>query len=216
MTVGAGIFWGCLFISAAIFFAVTKDRLSWGKYLRRTAIGGAVVLGILLLVGGGYWAYERYLDSRNDVITGLNGVSLGESKSDIEFRVGTSKFEKIDFVDSLKVSGDETFAFTAPGDTWVWVTFRQEKAIAVASICRKDAYYTPRINGIRCHDSGDALLERFGDGVKKWCNLHQAGYRAYAVDQFQVAYTLTENRVEGFLIGEDLPQRSPIAWKPCP
>src|SRR5258708_23484961 len=203
MTLGTGVFWGATFLALAIVIAATKDRLPWGKYARRTGIAFAVLLGAGVAFLLAAWLWRLYEDRRNDVVSTLEGVKLGESKSEVQFRFGKN-LKPIEFADSVgKSKGTETMAITT-GELWVWMTIRNETVAAISASCPEGSSFSTAVNGIRCGSSGDAVVERFGEDLSRWCNVHQEGYRAYAIVRYNVAYTLTENKVVGFLVADDV------------
>jgi hypothetical protein len=210
MSMGAGVFLGLCVIAVVWVYSGTKDRWRWGRIAR---IGGGIlasVVAIFVLTGLGAWGYSSWKEGRNEVPKSVKGVALGDSRTDLQFKFG----ERVKPVhdkngapepDELLISGDSMF---------VGVTLEGDRTVGAWSACR-DGFDSYDINQIRCGETGDAITKRFGTEMERWCKPSDLQIRAYVVQRYQVAYSLREDKVQGFLIGRDADFSIRKEWRPC-
>jgi len=124
-------------------------------------------------------------ESLPEIITALGGIKLGEPFADVEFRFG--KFKK-------RASSDlyESHRFI--------IRVVAEKVATIIYKCGIIDSMT--VCGIRCGESGEDIVQKFGNKV----SVSQAGdthlQRFYYVKDWRVTYFLIQNKVTGFAVTE--------------
>lgn len=209
MSVGAGIFWGCVFISLVFLFIKTKQSWNWKKITLWTA---AILIGVPML-SFAYISIADYFSNRPKLITQLDGISLNDRLRDVVFKKG-------EFQPSPDLN-DKRLLFNS--DQSIRLEIEDNTVVGIAHFC-KESFDMTRVNGIYCGATGDQIIENFGkkvrhlcapanDDVGKFANL----LRAYDVPQYGVRYLLLQNEVIAILIAteEGLNNYKPDQWEPC-
>src|SRR5713226_1256429 len=85
MTLGTGIFLAALVVSATLLFGFTRDRVSWGRALKRLFFGavGLAAIGAISVVG-----YQWYQDRPTRQVSYCD-LSLGMLDSEVLYVKGT-------------------------------------------------------------------------------------------------------------------------------
>jgi hypothetical protein len=84
MELGTGLFLSAVFLGTIALFIATKDRWNWKRVARR-AIGGAVVLLVLIFIG--VWGYTWY-EGRPVPQDELWGIKLGMNQAEVKYLKG--------------------------------------------------------------------------------------------------------------------------------
>src|SRR5688500_5937508 len=87
MSIGVGIFLGCLVLASVYLYANTRERWNWRRIAKRTFIAFGALVAICVVWLLAWLGYEKW-ESRPRLVTRLEGVSLGEKLADVEFRHG--------------------------------------------------------------------------------------------------------------------------------
>jgi hypothetical protein len=96
MEIGTAIFLSALIISGVLLYVFSRDRIRWGRLFGRLAL---VLIATICLIGGGLYGWYLW-EGRRAAIHSLDGVSLGESESDVIFKKG--KVQKTCLMDGTK------------------------------------------------------------------------------------------------------------------
>lgn len=121
-------------------------------------------------------------------INGLNGINLNQSLSDFLFKFEGFKKEVVTDRDG-KESKEIVFY---SNDRYV-VYFRNQKIEAVEDYCQSVLVDEKGINGIRCGDSSDKILEKYKEKIKIFCG--KENLRLFISEDYNIAYTLRLNKV---------------------
>jgi hypothetical protein len=84
MSIGAGIALASFIVSLTALFIATKDRWNWRKLILWPV---AIVVGLMLVVGGGLWFYNSRAD-KPLVQDTFWGIALKTTKADVRFMKG--------------------------------------------------------------------------------------------------------------------------------
>jgi len=213
MSLGLGVFLGALFLGTVTLYLKMRTIWNWRAIWRRI---GLVGLGIIVLVAaatGGLVGYEKWQD-RPQVVTTLEGVSLGERMSDVVFRHGQFK---PDTTDGEK-DGSERFV----SDEKRMVLFVRGGAVEnVIYLCKDKTDYASA-GKVACGARGEEIINRYGGGVRVQCYVKKESdldqlRRVYDVVDFGVRYYLQQNEVIGLSVmgKQRLSEATGINWGPC-
>lgn len=204
MSAGEGIFYGLVFLGFIYLYIQTRDRWSWKKIVL-CFVGGLTTLIALLyayIFIDGYLSKGKIIPDKPQVISNLIGVTLGEKVIDAQFRTGAKKKK-----------GDDNQSYIFPSDENKFFQGNKEGAVdRIAYWCTDDAIkypnlYSPEANGIRCGNSGQDIINKYGkDKVRILClqktvgNIEAETARTYDAVDYGVRYFLTTNSVAGIYI----------------
>lgn len=205
---------------------------------------GKYSLLILLSIGliiDGVISYQNYQELPKKMYS-LKNITLGDSKSDVVFKVGEiqhmservlkslekekidlkSETDRIDFeerekvilsrIEELKNRNDDGYVPIDESNSLIEIHFNNNKVSSIVYSCGESDYNT-EINGIYCQSSGDSINEKYGNNVRVLCSKDgDETTRTYDVPKYNVRYYLTKNSVNGFFVGN--PQVG-INWVKC-
>jgi len=204
MSIGFGIFLGLFFCGLIYLYTQTKDRWNWAKRCKSVF----VVLGVLISLGlisiGGIFLYDYY-QGIPKVITEFKGVKLGESLSDVTFKLGNPEKVK-----------NEWYGYSSPDRG---VKIQDGKVSFITYFCKNSDY--TKLNGIKCNSSGDTIFKRFGKDVRVLCDMGKERddklIRAYDVMKYGTRYYLYTNLVYrmGITSPETLKSSIGTRWDHC-
>ena len=203
MDLGLGVFLGSVFFGTVLLYLKTQDRWNWRRIWKRIALG---VFAVVALASIGTGAIVGYLswEARPRVVTSFEGVSLGEKFSDVQFRHGPFMQPKSKDNANRSSDGDGLYINDAKG---LFLPVRNGVVVGIQYFCKNTTDYTSA-NGIRCEETGEEILNRFGKSVRVQCPTnkddHSEFRRAYDVPEFGVRYLMQRNRVEGFYVTDQL------------
>jgi hypothetical protein len=203
--------------TAEAILLVIKRLAKW------TGILVLLILAIGVLIFGGIWVYESWA-KRPQVVTTLEGISIGDNLNDVFFRLGTFEKEKPS-KDSPLSADEEKYSDSVDLDkSTLSFSVRKNIVYSVSYFCKEALDYTS-VNAISCSDKGDDVLKRFKGRVRVLCSKKTAGVvdpydtllRVYDVVNFGVRYRLYMNKVFGFTIADkaELVTYVGINWVPC-
>jgi len=205
MSVGEGIFYGLVFLGLIYLYIQTRDRWNWKRIVLWT-IGcfvALIVIFVIYISTIDYFAKTTFIPVKPSVVNTLNDVSIGEKVLDVQFRTG-AKLKKKD--------GELTYEF--PNQTNVFFQADNNGLVdRVGNWCSSDAFTYPYLNSpvandIRCGDSSERILEKFGgkDNVRILClkkrinNIDPESARSYDAVEYGVRFVLITNKVSGIYI----------------
>ena len=190
--------------TAEAILIVIKKLLKWA---------GVVLLGIAALsviVWAVTWGYGEW-EGRPQLVTQLMGIRIGDRESDVVFKLG--EFRQLPRTDKDIREGETVYAseehrisFAEKGGTIFIVQYS----------CKTDYDYG-ELNGIRCGNTGEDILRRFGKTVRVLCakDEERKGERMYDVFELGTRYGLSKNKVEQFLVASPESLRVSANWVPC-
>jgi hypothetical protein len=204
MTAGEGIFYGLVFLGFIYLYIQTRDRWSWKKIIL-WFVGGVAVL-IALIYGylfiNNYFTKWTFIPYKPEVVSSLNGVTLGEKVIDAQFRTGAKKKK-----------GDDSHSYALPSDPAKFFQGNKEGTIdRIGAWCSDDAIkypnlYSAKANEILCGNSGQDIINIYGaDKVRILCmqktigNIEATSTRAYDAIDYGVRYILITNSVSGIYV----------------
>src|SRR5262249_19254000 len=195
MDIGLGLFLGLCFCGLIYLYTQTKDRWNWAK-ARKAFL---VTLWALILLGGisigGILSYQYY-QGLPRVITEIQGLKLGDTRSDAVFKLGEPERLSVVSPDG----GEETVSFRSHS---VSATLRSHKVVSVTYSCKSNERNHTSLNGIHCGDRGEKILKNFDGNVRVLCHIvakeqgpwteYQRLSRAYDVVKYGTRYQLIQN-----------------------
>jgi hypothetical protein len=201
MGIGIGIFLGLSLCGLIYLYTQTKNEWNWRRIWKRIGIGIALLILIPIVVMALYEGYEsiqRSNDLKPKKITALNGINLGDSLSDVKFRVQLipnkelSKRWEQETYSVLTEKIDQNYTFNSDGKLdgivqWC-LNWKNGNNATVESI-----------NGISCWQKSEDILEKYGKkSIRISCSKDSSDtQRAYDAVDYGVRYVLTSNTVFG-------------------
>ena len=222
MDTGTGLFCGLVILGIIYLYTQTKDRWNWKKIV--FSIIGILLLLIGIFLASLWWPKQLTPIAETDkpkLITSYDGISLGDTLADVEFKKGKVKTyeelareKRISDSDELYLI-DKTFGFYTDikGNTVTGI-------VKTCSDATNNLITGININGIYCGDSGETIIERFGKDVAVKCEVNpdpkESPRRSYDVSKYGVKYQLRNNSVINFRIlpPSDISSESKN-WKIC-
>lgn len=214
MSLGLGIFLGCLFLGTIYLFIYTRDMWSWKTIWKRAFL---VVLGSVFIVAtviGGLLLYEEW-QQRPQVVSSLKGITIGDTLSDVMFKHGVLK----NLSEEKDKNGDEVSYWSAKLD--MALISRNNVVTEVWQVCDSKEVDHEEVNGIACGDTGERIIKVFPNKVRILCSKTNdkdlSLRRNYDVVEYGARYMLDENKVTGFVImeGRELQSRFGVNWDVC-
>jgi hypothetical protein len=172
---------------AEVIIIVIKRIAKWILY----ALGATVLLALVLY---GYLTYTSYISNKPKLITGINGIELGNKVSDVLFReTGFKKtiLSKKDLFGDVLYENLETSTSFRVMDNIV---------VAVYQLCKVESEYTS-LNDISCLSSnGYSISDKYGNDLLIKCSTdktyaHYIEHRNYIVPKYGIKYILLSNKV---------------------
>ena len=206
MSIGFGIFLGLFFCGLIYLYTQTKDRWNWAKGCKSVFVVMGVLISLGLIFIGGIYLYGYYQEIPK-VITEFKGVKLGESLSDVTFKLGNPEKVK-----------NEWYKYSSP-DRGVEIQDGKVSFITYFWEIRKSDY--TKLNGIKCGSSGDEIFKSFGKDVRVLCDMGKEKddklIRAYDVMKYGTRYYLYTNLVYrmGITSPETLKSSTGTRWGHC-
>lgn len=215
MSLGLGILLASLFLGTVYLYVHTKERWNWGKLPKRILIATGIVAVALMSTVLAYFGYEKW-KLQPKIATSLQGISLGETFSDVTFKHGA--FEKIEGDSAKNENEEQRYIHRAKRSA---IDVRNGVVSTVLYACKQDDSDYTTVNNVQCNDSGEKILETFGNTVRILCPKkldEEAPFlRVYDVVDYGIRYRLKENRVIAFIIAErsDLEGWHGKNWDSC-
>jgi hypothetical protein len=218
MGIGIGIFLGLCFVGLVYLYTQTKNEWDWKKIWKRVGMIFAFIVFlpiILFALIQGYESFNSYLDNKPKKITSLHGVSLGDSLSDVKFKLGVV-FDK-------EVSGIwESKVYLTDNKNLLYEFSDQDRLKTIGQRCvdeKKNSINIQSINGISCNANGDQVLEKYGkESIRILCHKTSTeNSRAYDAIDYGIRHILDSDQVGLIYIKtpEDLKTLVGKTWIPC-
>ena len=214
MSIGLGIFLASLYLGTIYLYVQTRDRWNWSRLIARGAflvvgggVGGALIYGAAV-------GYEKW-QARPRVIAAIGPIAVGESWSDVVFKVG--KFEQAKDLGATLYEDDARYSHESLPLT---VTVRQGHVRYVVYHCTRNAELYGAFNGVRCGDDGNKVTQLFGAGVRVLCQKESDSsfnFRVYDVVEYGTRFVMSENKVRAIAVAapRELQAAFGINWVPC-
>jgi hypothetical protein len=221
MSIGLGIFLGCVFLGTIYLFIHTRDTWHWKTIWKRgfLVVLGSVFISVLVIatIIYGFLLYEES-QQRPQVVSSLKGITIGDTLSDVMFKYGDVKKLGED-KDKVPKDGEEISYWSAKRDLAVDV--RNNIVTKVWHLCNSKEVDYEEVNGIACGDTGERINTKFPNKVRMLCpktnDKDLSLSRNYDVVEYGTRYVLDENKVTGFLIMEtrELQSMFGVNWDVC-
>ncbi len=225
MSIGEGIFYGLVFLGTIYLYIQTKDRWNWKKIVFRLigAIIGLVLIAVLVDYITDNFAINSFKDNHKPkIITGINGIELGEKLSDVIFKTGAIKDKKQ--ADRYNFSSDENKTF--------FIDIHTKLVNRIGYWCTQDeinypnSYKSLQLNGVKCGETEFTINLNYGkENIRVLCRKKKESanepepemVRRYDAVEFGVSYLLVTNKVYGMYVyyPSDLKKFSTESWIEC-
>jgi hypothetical protein len=216
MSIGLGIFLGCVFLGSVFLYLKTANTLNWKKFGKRTLLIGAAFFLLAATAGVGGYAYTEW-QGRPQFIKTLGRISVGEKLSEVVFKNGIYEQHSPPPNAAQKHVDQQEYS---QKDSRVEFGVRNGIVNTVTYGCKQESDYVA-INKIYCNDSGDKIKELFGSKVRILCRKlqHEKAEleRVYDVSEYGTRYYVVQNKVVAFLIADrnELESLVGINWDTC-
>jgi hypothetical protein len=219
MDTGTGLFSGLVTLGIIYLYTQTKDRWNWKKIV--FAIIGIFLLLVGIFLVSIFWPKLTSQITNVDkptLVTSYDGISLGDTLADVEFKKG--KLKTYEELAREKRKSDSNELYLIDKTFGFYTDIKGNTVTAIVKGCNSDESYSIKINGIYCGDSGEKIIERFGKDVEVKCEVNpdpkESPTRNYDIGKYGVRYQLSKNQVEAFRIypPKDLLGESKN-WKIC-
>lgn len=195
------IFSGIALFSIIFLYTKTADRWNWKKIWKVSGLSLVSIILIPLILWAlvyGYESFNRYLDEKPKKVTSMNGVTLGESLSDIKFKLDIELSESFS-------KGWESLVYLSKDKRVLFQFSEDKKLIRTGELCVYEQgrlISGPVLNGISCSSSGEDILSKYRVGeIKIKCGRDPKNTsRVYDAINYNIRYTLTGNQVESIAI----------------
>lgn len=220
MSVGAGLFLGLL-VCAIVYLFVKKPEIFNGKRLFKGLFVG--VLGVAALIAA-LWAggviYDTFME-RPKPIESVGSVNLGDSLSDVKFKVGSLVLD----LDRTQKSADQ-FNRVGDGiykipDSKLEIEVFDGKVALIDYSCDVLNQDNFSLNGVGCGASGEDIIDRFGKQVKVFCLKEDVQeekrdfLRLYEVPNLNTRYFMYKNQVLAIYVASQKRLANKSNWKEC-
>lgn len=154
MTIGEGIFWSTVIIVAFASIVLLTKYKRWRAFFKVLAV--IVAVGAALGISG--WLYYQY-DNRPQIVTTLNGISLGMSEVDVTLQKG--KPDQVSELDPIEDGYRKFLLYKGFSDAYTYTILRgQKESMVVTDICDKGGY--GRVLGFGEYSSEEDVVEKLG------------------------------------------------------
>ena len=226
-----------LLIVTLIYFVFKRKPNSLprkiGKYFLLILLGISLISDVVI-------SYQNYQDLPKKVMS-LKDISLGDSKSDVVFKVGKleTRIERayrileenkknikteservnnqlveevvLNRIEELKKENNTDLVPIDESKSYIRISLENNKVNSIFYTCEQSDI--SEINGIYCGSSGNLIKEKYGNDVKILCSKDgDETQRTYDLPKYNVRYYLTQNSVDGFYVGH--PEED-IKWIQC-
>ena len=223
MSLGTAIFLASLLISLVVLYTRTKDRWNWKKIFKTFSF---ILVGIPSLIGIIVWCANYYNDLPK-VVNELQGIKLGYKKSDVVFKLGKHISRKKavaeleerrevsediqslkEEIDHLEEDIDHLTAF--PGREAekehlhyqnLIITLQNDKVIEIRYLCKRCDEDSYALNRIKCGESSEDVLRRYGSNITQFNNKTDACVRIYQSKKYNFSYMLRRDEVIALIVG---------------
>ncbi len=164
---------------------VIKRLGMWSLY---GVLISATLLGLLLA----YWAADNYWESRPRLIQELEGIKIGESLGDVQFKISDLKRSESE----ANEAGTENYSSDSKR---LAVSVKESKINYLAYYCKSEGLEYSSVGSIGCADRSDQITEKYGDDVRILCAKKDGAIdntvRTYDVVKYGLRYILEQNSV---------------------
>lgn len=216
MSLGAGVFLGCLFIGCVYLYLNTREVWNWKKILLISAgLLVVLILSFLLLI---FW--DKLFNEQADISSGKNysgliqsygGIAIDNSIADVEFKFGKLKSEG-----KTKNGNFEIYVPSKESALTIFTEVSGKTVDFIGVDCNKS---NDSFNGIKCGDTSEQILKKYKDKVKIWCpstvEKDEDPYRIYDIVDFGTRYYLQKNVVAHIRFHRQSFMRTPKTLREC-
>ncbi len=185
------------------------------KRLAKWAFIGLLLIAFFIGLIIGYFQIESYYKNRPQLVTSIKGISLGDKLSDALFKNPGFSIDEA----ASKKDGESTIYRNK--ETRVDLDVKDDRIVAVSYFCKSEFDYTS-VNGISCHDTGDRLVEKYGNDLKVQCLRDKKdklylNYRVYDISRFGIRHHVFNNKVAAFYASmpAELEEATGVNWGSC-
>lgn len=228
MSVGEGIFYGLVFLGIIYLYIQTKDRWNWRKIVLwgiGSIIGVIVLIICISLLEDSFKkiSFNKFQSqSKPQVISSMNGITLGEKLTDVIFRTGSTKDKR----------QADVYNFTSDENKFFSIDNESKTVKTIGYWCTQDElnypnlYNNSKLNGVGCGDSEFGIFLNYGkENIRVLCRKKKASInepepemiRRYDAADFGVSYLLVTNKVKGIYLHypDDLKKFTSDNWSEC-
>lgn len=203
MDTGTGLFCGLVILGIIYLYTQTKDRWNWKKIV--FSIIGIFLLLLGIFLASLWWPKQLTPIAETDkpkLITSYDGISLGDTLADVEFKKGKVKTYEEFFKKKIENKSDDMYLIDK--SFGFYTEIKGKTVTAIVKGCNSDESYSIEINGISCGNSSEKIIERFGKDVVVKCEVNpdrgESPSRYYEVSKYGIRYQLVKNAVVVFRI----------------
>lgn len=204
MDTGTGLFSGLVILGIIYLYTQTKDRWNWKKIV--FSIIGICLLLLGFFLASLWWPKQLTPIAETDkpkLITSYDGISLGDTLADVEFKKGKVKTYAEIFPKDKRIS-DSNELYLVNKTFGFYTDIKGNTVTGIIKTCGDATNLTTNINGIYCSDSGETIIERFKKDVVVKCKVNpdksESPTRSYDVSKYGIEYLLSKNSVEAFKV----------------
>jgi hypothetical protein len=190
----------------------TEETPMIAKQKRNLTFKVGIGLLITLFVYITYQKIADYEENKPRIATELNDIKLNEKLSDVLFKNEGYKIDKDeDRPNYIMYTNDAKLK-----------QFKVENGLVkrIARLCEKTDTSTT-FEKIKCGDSGDSVLKKYGHDINTLCRLKDDEYkeklRMYDVEKYGIRFGIEYNKVRAFIITEPnkVFEESSHSWGSC-
>lgn len=217
MSVGLGIFLGSVFCGLVYLYTKNPDRWNARKIVKILALTLGSVLLLVAIALGANSLISKY-NNRPVVTTEFQGVKVGEQLKDFVFKSGASKNAdwKNNNPEKYPLESDGAYNLKTKGDI---VMVSNGIVENIEHVCDADTYDGTSLNGVKCEDTGEDLVERFKGLIEVVCpkkgDPYENTVRIYSVNKYGLQYFLFENRVKAQFLSAPGSLKSTNGYSDC-
>lgn len=188
MEIGAGIFLSSACIGLVALFGITKDRWNWKKIIKYGFYALLISFGLFISV---ILAIDKYNNksifaSEFVIPNELLGISLGQSQSDVIFKLGKPNWIDPDREDYL--------IYTSPS-----VDIKITDGVVSHIVYTGKSYDAPELAGFSMYDSLDALKKKFGEPSSTYSSKDET-QRIYNFREKNIGVRMAKGQIISFWV----------------
>lgn len=186
MTVGEGIVWSTVLVIVFASIVLLTKRQRWKTFGKVVGIA----LGLGAVVSAVTWLYYEY-QSRPQVVSSLNGITLGMSELDVTLTKGVP--DETSKPDLASDGFRKVLLYKGSYDSYTYVILRgPEEKIVVTEICDKGGY--GRVLGFGEYSSESDVIRKLGTPSNVSVN-EQGTAKLMSFSQWNAAFEVEKGSV---------------------
>lgn len=187
MSVGDGIFWSTIIIVVFIGIILISKAHKWGTFLK--VLGVLIILSLLALAS--FWLYTKY-ENRPQVVSSLNGVSLGMSEIEVTLAKGKPN-EFSESNESKKLTKGLKYNGYTDSYTLVLLDGPTKNSYVVNTICDNRGY--GKVLGLGNYSSEKDIYEKLGK--PSYISIYKDGtLKLITYPEWNVAFEISKGQVD--------------------